>query len=464
MSLKLRRIMSAIAAGGLVVLAMASPVAAFAPPYINEPTGPYALPVDADVPKRGCTTTLSDPKDASGSTPAIQVIYAWHDGGGNNYETHVEQIAKLVDRMDLELDESTNYDQHLKLSCRTGYDTSTYSGYARALVIPEKIEAGVIGGETTVDKITDDLGAAGYDNANRKYVVFEDFNGTATAWCTTTCAATADEWSSATLLHELIHLGADGFYVDHPKVTETIDHLSYPDVMSSQTYDWQLDHDFNNYYDPSETTATFYTGNEASDTRKVNVAAWPYFTTPTCCDIGYSNDLLTAQERTVEADAPYATPTGFSVSGGGWIQVTPPGPTSQISAKHYDGRRSLTMNVQSYADGVVSVTRKPAVTAGQTYKFFAKMTTATSGNVKLRLSWYDSSNALISTSDGPTTALTSTWTEYRHRATAPTGATGVQISVVSPAGQTFVYQLDALQLNHCNNGKTTDGCRLDTWQ
>ncbi|GII81123.1 hypothetical protein Sru01_61050 [Sphaerisporangium rufum] len=422
------------------------------------------------MPKRGCTTTLSDPKDASTSIPAVQVIYAWHDGGGNHYEDRVEQIAKLVDRMDLELDESTNYDQHINLSCRTGFDTSTYSGYAHALVIPEKIEAGAISGETSPYVITADLTAAGYDIANRKYVVFEDFNGTANGLCEPSdpnpkvCAATGDEWSSSTLLHELLHIAADGFYVDHPKVAETVDYLTYPDIMSNQTLDWQLDHDFNNYYDPSETTATFYTGNQPDDTRKVNVAAWPYFTAPTCCDVGYSNDLLTAQERTVEADAPYATPTGFSVSGGGWIQVTPPGPTAQISAKHYDGRRSLTMNVQSYADGVVSITRKPAVTAGQTYKFFAKMTTATSGNVKLRLSWYNSSNTLISSSDSAVNALTTGWAEYRHKATAPTGATSVQLSVVSPAGQTFTYQLDALQLNHCNNGKTTDGCRLDSWQ
>jgi hypothetical protein len=30
---------------------------------------------------------------------------------------------------------------------------------------------------------------------------------------------------------------------------------------------------------------------------------------------------------------------------------------------------------------------------------------------------------------------------------------------MSPSGQNFAYQLDSLQLNHCNNGRTTDGCR-----
>ncbi|MEO3813137.1 hypothetical protein ABGB17_29395 [Sphaerisporangium sp. B11E5] len=419
--------------------------------------------MDANVPKRGCATTLSDPKNATGSIPAVQVIYAWHDGGGNNYATHAQNIAKIVDRMDWSLDESTNYDQHINLSCRTGYDTSTYSGYAQALVVPEKIENGVIGGETPVDVISADLAAAGYDISNRRYIVFEDFNGTANAYYdpnnSNIGVATADGWASGTMLHELLHLGHPS-YVDHSKVTETPDVLSYPDVMSNPYYDWLLDHNFNTYYDPSETTATFYTGNYP-DTRLVNVATWPYFTTPTCCDVGYSNDLLTAQERTIEAQAPYGTPSGFTVSGGGWMQVTPPGPDSGTSARYYDGRRSLTMNVQSHANGFVSVTRKPAVTAGQRYKFFAWMTTSTSGNVRLRLSWYNSSNTLLSTTDSSLYGLTTSWAEYSVSALAPANATSVQLSVMSPSGQTFAYQLDALQLNHCNNGKTTDGCRLN---
>ncbi|MET8155690.1 hypothetical protein ABZT47_04910 [Sphaerisporangium sp. NPDC005289] len=459
MSLRLRRLVSVIAAGGLAVLVTASPAGAFDAPYDPEPISPYAQPADASVPQRGCAATLADPKNASGSIPAVQVIYAWHDGIGNRYEQQVEKIAKIVDRMDWSLDESTNYDQHINLSCRTGYSTSTYSGYAHALVVPEKIESGVIGGETPVQTITHDLADSGYDVDNRKYVVFEDFNGTANAWCEPACAATADAWASGTVLHELVHLAADGFYVDHPKVTEGSEILSYPDLMANPYYDWTLDHDFNNYYDPSETSATFYQGNYP-DTRKANAASWPYFTTATCCDVGYSNDLLTAQERTVEAQAPYATPAGFSVSGGGWMQVTPPGSDSQVSARYYDGRRSLTMNVQSYAEGSVSVTRKPAVTAGQRYKFFAKLTTGTSGNVKLRLGWYNSSGTLISNSDGPVTALTTGWQEYSVSAVAPSGTATAQLSVVSPSGQNFAYVLDGLQLNQCNNGKTSDGCRV----
>src|SRR4051794_15338383 len=98
--------MSAMAAAGLAVLVMASPASATFDPIGTEPVAPYAQPADANVPKRGCTTTLSDPKNASGSTPAVQVIYAWHDGNGNNYESYLDRMAKIVDRMDWLLDES----------------------------------------------------------------------------------------------------------------------------------------------------------------------------------------------------------------------------------------------------------------------------------------------------------------------------------------------------------------------
>ncbi|MEW9528635.1 hypothetical protein [Microbispora sp. NPDC049125] len=442
-----------------IVVLMASPASATFDPIGTEPVGPYAQPADGNVPKRGCTTTLTDPKNAAGSTPAVQVIYAWHDGNGNNYESYVDRIAKIVDRMDWLLDESTNYDQHMKLSCRTGYTTGTYTGYAHALVIPEKIENANITGETSADVVATDLAAAGYDSANRKYVVFEDFDGTGQAYCdpaSQVCVGGADEWDSGTLMHELVHLDD----VDHAKVSEVPDVLSVNDLMSSQYNDWQIDQEFNTYYDPSETSATFWTSNYP-DPRRLNLATWPYFTTPTCCDVGYSNDLLTAQERTIEDQAPYGYPSGFTASGGGWMQVTPPGPDSQTSARWYDGRRSLTMNVQSYAEGLVSVTRRPPVTAGQRYKFFARLTTGTSGDVKLRLSWYNSSGSPISNSDSSTYSLSSGWNEYAVSAIAPAGAATVQLSVASPIGQTFAYLLDSLQLNQCNNGKTADGCRLD---
>ncbi|WP_204287206.1 hypothetical protein [Microbispora amethystogenes] len=443
---------SAVVAAGLVVLTAGPAHAGFATTG-TEPAYPYAQPVDASVPKRGCATTLSDPTNASASIPAVQVIYAWHEGYGNRYNDVVEQIAKIVDRMDWSVDESTNYDQHINFSCRTGYNTSTYSGYAQALVIPEKIEGGTIGSEIAADVVADDLAAAGYDNANRRYVVFEDFSeGTAQGHCGQVCLATADEWDSGTILHELVHLSD----ADHAKATEVPETVDVSDVMSSQWDNWNLDQEFNSYYDPSELTARFPNYGLA-----VNVATTPWFTSPVCCDVGYSNDLLTAEERGIESVAPSGYPAGFTLSGGGWMQVTPQGPDAQVSARYFDGRRSLTMNVQSWSEGVLSLTRKPAVTAGQRYKFFARVTTATSGNVKLRLSWYNSSNALISNSDSSTYALNSNWQEYSVSAVAPSGAATAQLSVVSPSGQTFAYVLDSLQLNHCNNGKTTDGCRLD---
>ncbi|WP_440065372.1 hypothetical protein [Streptosporangium sp. OZ121] len=446
---------SALVAVVLVVLMTDTAHADF-DPIGSEPHVPYAQPADADIPKRGCATTLSDPRNAEGSIPAVQVIYAWHEESGNRYDDFVERIAKIVDRVDWSLDESTNYDQHVSLSCRTGYDTGGYAGYARALVVPEKIENGVIGGETAADVIEDDLAAAGYDHTNRTYMVFEDFDGTAQAFCEVLCVAATDEWDSATMLHEFIHL----FDVDHAKVTETVLHED-ADVMSTQWHTWQVDQEFNNYYDPSETTAAFYTS-AYPHPRKANLATWSMLTPPVCCDVGYSNDLLTAQERTIEADAPYGYPTGFTFSGGGWLQVTPPGTDNQVSARYYDGRRSLTVNVQSWAEGIVSVARRPQVTPGQRYKFFVRLTTATSGDVKLRLSWYNASNALISNSDGSLHALTSDWAEHNVSAIAPAGAATVQLSVVSPNGQSFAYVVDGLQLNRCDNTRTADGCRLDS--
>jgi hypothetical protein len=430
-------------------------------PLGTEPTLPYPVPSDAATPKRGCATTVSSPTaPPATSTNSIQFIYAWHDGNGNRYEQYVEQIAKIIDRVDWAIDNSTDYDQHLNLSCRTGYDTSTYSGYAHALVVPEKIEAGNLTGGTTIETVRDDLTAAGYDDPNRWYFVFQDFSGNSAAWthCKTAggagCVGVAEAWDTGIIGHELGHL------LGAPHAWSKEDGGAYyADIMYGWQDYWMYDQDFNTYYDPSELSASFYLDPYPSTT-KYNIANHPALTVPTPGDVGFSNDLLTAQERTIEADAPWATPTGFTASGGVWTQVTPPGSDSAVSAKYYDGRRSLTANVQSYAEGVVSVTRQPAVTAGTRYKFFARLNTATSGNVKLRLSWYNASNALISNSDGPLIALDASWNERSYSAVAPTGATSVKVSVVSPSGQTFSYVLDSLQLNYCNNtANTSDGCR-----
>ena len=117
------------------------------------------------------------------------------------------------------------------------------------------------------------------------------------------------------------------------------------------------------------------------------------------------------------------------------------------------------MNVQSYADGIVSVTRKVPVTASTQYHFYARITSNTTGTVKLRISWYTSADALISNSDSATAGLTSDWEEYDLAATAPANAAKAQVSVVSPAGQTFTYVLDTLNFMRCNNPNMVGGCR-----
>lgn len=430
-------------------------------PIGTEPNLPYPQPTDAALPRRGCTTTVASPTAPPASSPnSFQIIYAWHEGNGNRYEQYVERIAKIVDRIDWLIDNSTDHDQHVNLSCRTGFDTSTYAGYARSLVIPEKIEAGNLGGATPIETVRDDIIASGYEDTNRWYFVFEDFAGNSAAYthCKTSggawCMGVAELWDSGVAGHELTHiLGAPHAW------SKEDGGAYYADIMMGWDYNWMLDQDFNTYYDPSELGASFWL-DPYPNTDRYNIANHPTLTVPTCCDVGFANDLLTAQERTIEADAPWSTPTGFGVSGAAWAQVTPPGSDSAVSAKYYDGRRSMTVTVQSHGEGVVLVTRKPTVTAGTRYKFFARLNTSTSGNVKLRMSWYNSGNALISNSDSALIAVDSSWAERSFTAVAPTGATRVQVSVVSPAGQAFAYQLDSLQLNYCNNtANTSDGCR-----
>lgn len=448
----------AVAVAAAVVLTGGGPAhASYNPMVGSEPTLPYPQPDDPDVPRRGCATIASTPSaPPSASIPAVQVIYAWHASNGNNYAGYDEAIAKMVDRLDWSLDNSTNYDQHVNFSCSYTPGAS-YADYAAALVHPVEITAG---SPPVIDPgtVRSNLVSQGYDDDNRYYLIFTDFDSGADAWgCSglgglngpsgNLCSAVLDEWDSGIALHELTHV----FGAAHAWSKED-GGMYNADVMGDLGNYWILDQDFNTYYDPSELSATFYTEEwkVVGGTNKDNIADHPALTTPVCCDVGASNDLLTAQERTIEADAPWATPTGFTITGGGWAQVTPECGRTSVSCYYYDGRRSLTMNVQSHAEGKVAITSRKAVTAGEEYKFFARIRSSDTGTVKLRLSWYDSGNTLISVSDSGTFGMATNWPERSFTAVAPTGATQVEASVVSPAGQTFTYQLDTLQLNHCD--------------
>jgi hypothetical protein len=445
-----------LAASAAVALPAGSAWALYSPQIDdNDPAWgrPYAQPTDANVPVRGCQTIAANPATPpAGATRAVQIIYAWHTGNGDHYSSLAQYVAKKVDRVDWMLDESSNYDQHLKLSCRYT-PNGTYADYAQALVHKVQVPDFNPGGEASTTDVRNYLRTTlGYDDPNRVYLVFTDFDSGADALYG---IALVDQWRAGLAFHELLH----NLVAEHAWSTEYGG--SYNDDVMLDTGYWALDQDFASYYDPKETTATFF-NRPYPDLVKINVAADGALTTPVAGDVGWSGDLLTAQERTVEATAPGGTPTGFSVSGGGWFQVTPQGPpnnASGVSARYYDGRRSLTMNVQSYAEGVVSVTRRPTVTAGSAYKFFARISTATSGNVKLRISWFNSSNTLLSSTTSPVFAVNGWWDEYDVRAVAPAGAAKAQVSVVSPAGQTFAYVLDTLQLQKCDNPKTADGCR-----
>ncbi|MBB5867895.1 hypothetical protein F4553_001274 [Allocatelliglobosispora scoriae] len=437
------------------VLTAAAVMAAGAPAYAHhrggsEPTLPYAQP--ATPPKRGCTT-VANPTAPTGSTPAVEVIYAWHDGDGNHYEESVEQIARIVDRIDWLIDESTNYDQHLKLSCRYA-DNGTYADYAHALVVPEKIEAGA-NPYTASSTVRSDLIGTGYDDSNRYYLVFTDFESDSDAYqCPTTggnpvtghCSAVVELWDSGVAGHEFSHVLGAG----HAWSGES-GGAYYADIMYGWWDYWMADQDFNTYYDPSETTASFYIDPYPSTTT-ANIARHPALTTPTCCDTGFSNDLLTAQERTAEATAPGTAPTGFTFTGSGSsMAVTPACGVTGVSCTYYDGRRSIQVSVGGAAQAYLAVSRRPAVTVGLTYKFFARLRSDSAKNARLELGWYNSGGTLLSTSTSTDIALTTGWEERAFQATAPTGAATVRLRVTTPTGQgTFTYQVDSLLLNTCN--------------
>jgi hypothetical protein len=448
-ALSFRCLVAAVVATAGTVVVTPGSAWAYDPTGHPETSNPYAQPSDANVPKRGCATIAANPAAPSPSSPmAVQVIYAWTAGNGDHYTSLAQFVAKKADRVDWMLDESTNYDQHFNFSCKYT-PNSTYADYAQALVAKFQVTSFNPGGETDTNQIRNDLIAAGYNDPNRTYLVFADLDTGADALFS---IAILDEWTGSLAFHELLH----NFALGHAWSKEDGGPY-FADIMGDTGF-WATDQDFNTYYDPKEPAATFWAG-PYPQTPKLNLADDAGLTTPTCCDVGFSNELLTAQERTIEATAPWGTPTGFSVSGGGWFQVTPPGSDSLVSARFYDGRRSLTMNVQSHADGFVSVTRRPSVTAGSTYRFFARITTNTSGNVKMRISWYNASNSLISNSDSGTIGLTSGWEEYDLTATAPSGAARAQLTVVSPSGQNFAYILDTLNFNLCNNPNLAGGCR-----
>jgi hypothetical protein len=323
--------------------------------------------------------------------------------------------------------------------------------------MPEKIEAAVYPEETPSWTVRQDLINAGYTESNRYYLVFTDFESQSDGYqCPTVggiagaphCSAVVEAWDSGVAGHELGHvLGAGHAW------SSQVGQFYGADIMYSWWDYWVMDQDFNTYYDPSETSASFYIDPYPSTT-KINIARHPALTTPTCCDVGFSNDLLTAQERTVEANTPGSgSVSGFTFTGAGSMSVTPACGDSAVSCFYYDNRRSIQVNVASTgAQPFVSLSRRPSVTAGHTYKLFARLhSDATAKNAMLRLTWYRSDGAVISSSNSPALALTPGWDERAFSATAPSGAATVQVRVTAPTGQgAFNFHLDSLLLNHCN--------------
>ncbi|MEK8106393.1 hypothetical protein NKG94_16435 [Micromonospora sp. M12] len=182
----------------------------------SEPTLPYAQPNNTSLPRAGCDTTATDPKNPPVNSPAaLQVIYAWNDSTGNQYATNVEHAARVMDRVDWLLDQASNYDQHFKFSCRST-TTSTYNQYAQAVVTPEKINTA----NTDFWSIANELTAKGYDDSNRWYVVLTEFAAPSNSayWCQTSggsgCISIVEAWDSGVVGHEATHLlGAGHAYM-----------------------------------------------------------------------------------------------------------------------------------------------------------------------------------------------------------------------------------------------------------
>lgn len=443
-----RRGVAAVA--GALALVVGMPGAAHAHHRVgDEPTLPYAQP--ATPPMRGCQTIASTPSNPPTTSPgAVQVIYAWHSGDGDNYEASYQTIARIVDRIDWLLDNSTDYDQHLRLSCRYT-PNGTYDDYARSLVQKERIEAGT-NPFTGTDVVRDDLNASGYNDPNRWYLVFTDFESASDATlCFTTggCIAITERWDSSVAGHELIHaLGAG-----HGWARETGGGYC-PDIMYCWDDWWLVDGAFRNYYDPSETTANFYI-DPYPDTRIWNITRSPALTPPTCCDTGASSDVLTGHERTVEGGgtAPGNAPNGFVPVGLANVVVTPSCGVTGVSCRYFDGRKSLQMTTNAtVAKSGFNVTRRPAVTAGQRYKFYVHLRSEQTRYLYLWIRWYNSAGVFLS-GNGLPTLPTTEWAEYRHEAVAPPNAVSAQVGVSTDVVQSsFVFHADSLQFSHCGSG------------
>ena len=76
------------------------------------------------MPKRGCAATVATPTaPPAGSTPSIQIIYAWHDEFGNRYEQVVEWASGYYADIMTGWDENWMFDQDFN----TYYDPSETS-------------------------------------------------------------------------------------------------------------------------------------------------------------------------------------------------------------------------------------------------------------------------------------------------------------------------------------------------
>jgi microcystin-dependent protein len=103
-----------------------------------------------------------------------------------------------------------------------------------------------------------------------------------------------------------------------------------------------------------------------------------------------------------------------------------------------------------------AVNTAASATAGRDYTVQAQLMSPTATGARLAITWRDASNAVVSVSTSPTTALTAnTWKLATYTASAPVGATTGAVSVIfDTPGASAVYYADAVMLEAASSAGT----------
>lgn len=143
-----------------------------------------------------------------------------------------------------------------------------------------------------------------------------------------------------------------------------------------------------------------------------------------------TTNLLTANQASAETDT-----TGFEVVGDATI--------SRDTAEHWDGLASLkVVTTATQWTGVSTV--KQAATAGTTYT--ASVYVKGSGTVVLSLRAWDDTPTFIGQQQSASVTLTGTWQRVTVTYAIPSGATKMDIAILTDTANAITFYVDGLQL------------------